>query len=196
MVVMAKNMKSVRVETWDMCSAFSTVLRMMAPAWQKITGSKHLSSTSHGTSCWETLIGFRPTADCLLCMFAALTRPTLGRALREGRRLKGPLMFQESSNIDWKESREYVPKFYFAIVSILIRASFSAPTFMKISVSHVLARTIEANFSRCNPHRNWKCNAEVALGTSLLQAKLNLVGLGWEVRYATVAVPKHAANWP
>lgn len=73
-----------------MCNTFKTVLIITAAAWQNITGNKHLSSISHGTSCC-TGIGFNPDEDCRR-NDADFTNPNEGCFLRDGRRLNGPLM--------------------------------------------------------------------------------------------------------
>lgn len=81
-----------------MCNTFNTVLIITAAAWQKITGNKHLSSMSHGTSCC-TGIGFSPDEDCRR-NDADFTNPKEGCFFNDGRRLNGPLIFRYPSS-DW-----------------------------------------------------------------------------------------------
>lgn len=90
MVVMVNQINRVSVETWEMYSRLSTVLRMTAPAWQKTTGKRHRSSISHGTSCC-TGMGLSPEEDCRR-REEDLTSPKEGCFFREGLLLNGPLI--------------------------------------------------------------------------------------------------------
>lgn len=92
---MVNQIKRVKVVTWEMCSTLKKVLKITAAAWQKITGRRHRSTISHGTSCWlagspAALEGLLPrrVLDALL----PDRPPGIEGLLREGRRLNGPLM--------------------------------------------------------------------------------------------------------